>query len=235
MKRLGSIFTFSEALQSLLRLWKPAIASDAVWAAFLQCYIGPMSRIKPSTSVSQIPSNTDCGRNNCRLLFPFLMFFHRFLLVEVFWMIMIIIRDRLHWNVWHQQMSFEISFMPPIGTLSFLFFCWAMGGMKLISNDIWWRHMFQCNRAQTVASTQHPLSGPLNIEMVVWKKKKSPWPAISTERKSASWLGNIKNNKQIIGQCPFFFQRNWFPFSKHRPDGILNTMSLPKTFLTWIG
>ena len=54
-------------------------------------------------------------------------------------------RSQLHWNMWRHQMSFEICFMPPIGTLSFLFFCFPTRGMKLISNDIWWRHTFQCN------------------------------------------------------------------------------------------
>ena len=47
----------------------------------------------------------------------------------------VILRARLHWNLWCHYMSFEISFMPPIG--------WQekngskrvpMGGMKLISN-----------------------------------------------------------------------------------------------------
>ena len=33
-----------------------------------------------------------------------------------------IVRAQLHWNLWHHQMSFEISFMPPIGILSFLYF-----------------------------------------------------------------------------------------------------------------
>ena len=31
------------------------------------------------------------------------------------------LRQKMTWNVWRHQMSFEISFMPPIGTLSFLF------------------------------------------------------------------------------------------------------------------
>ena len=50
---------------------------------------------------------------------------------------------------WRRRMSFEISFMPPIGTLSFLFFCYPMGVMKLISNDMLWRHTFHCNQALT--------------------------------------------------------------------------------------
>ena len=51
----------------------------------------------------------------------------------------------LHWNVWHHQLSFETSFVLPIGTLPFLFSCWPMGGMKLIWYDIWWCHPSQCN------------------------------------------------------------------------------------------
>ena len=61
-----------------------------------------------------------------------------------------IFKTWLHWNVWRHQMSFEISFMPSIGTLSFLFSYQPMGPMKLISNDIWWRHMFQRNQAISI-------------------------------------------------------------------------------------
>ena len=46
------------------------------------------------------------------------------------------IRARFHWNMWCHQMSFEISFMDSVETLSFLFFCQPTGGMNLISNDI---------------------------------------------------------------------------------------------------
>ena len=30
-----------------------------------------------------------------------------------------------------------------------------MGGMKLISNDIWWRHTFQCNQALRVTPANY--------------------------------------------------------------------------------
>ena len=46
-----------------------------------------------------------------------------------------ILRARLYWNLWLHQMSFEISFTPPIGTLSFLFsvgplFCWGIFSLR---------------------------------------------------------------------------------------------------------
>ena len=64
------------------------------------------------------------------------------------------LRARLHWNMWRYQMLFEISFMPPTGALSFIYSRWPMWGMILISNDIWWRRMFQCNQALKIKSKE---------------------------------------------------------------------------------
>ena len=76
----------------------------------------------------------------------------------------------LHWNVWRHQMSFEISFMPPIGILFFLFSFYPVGSMKLISNDMLTPHI-QCNWVlRTALWLKCQFSGNLQLKFFCPKK-----------------------------------------------------------------
>ena len=108
------------------------------------------------------------------------------------------------------QISFEIS-LPPIGQQEKMKERGPTRGMKLVSNDIWWRHLFQCNRALSDVSPFRWFIGTMGSRTMVLSillpKKLSRGGALNMPSQNligfcfVTWLTSLIYHPIIFRSC----------------------------------